>query len=263
MAKIKPEGALYEGVREEIARRIHAGTYAPNSALPSISALTAEFQVSAITVKRALRDMQTVGLIRSVPGFATIVRRQQRFIRDLDTAFGSTENAQHLGKQASIRLIAVAHRKIDDPAFEHFAPPSGYALNVQRIVLIDDEPLTYDSVFLTMAADDDLLEALSTMFTYEVLRDRGFPVKSTRMLIDAAPASPEVQKAFSVSNGFPTLRRIYHHITADPSVAVYGMSAAPFDRMACAVELRPPVRRMRRRTPAQASEDSPSKEWKK
>lgn len=260
MAKIKPEGALYEGVREEIARRIQGGTYAPDSALPSIAALTAEFQVSAITVKRALRDLQTVGLIRSVPGFATIVRRQQRFIRDLDTAFGSSENARHLGQHASIRLLGVGHRKIDDPAFEIFAPPTGYALNVQRIVLIDEVPLTYDSVFLTLPADDALLEALGTTFTYEVLRDRGFPVKSTRMLIDAAPASPEVQKAFSVSNGFPTLRRIYHHITADPSVAVYGMSAAPFDRMACAIELRPPVIRTRRRTPAQVSDMSPSEE---
>jgi DNA-binding GntR family transcriptional regulator len=252
MVRIRPEGALHEGVREEVARRINCGTYPPDATLPSISALAAEFQVSAITVKRALRDLQTVGLLRSVPGFATIVRRQQRFIRDLDTAFGSSENARHVGSRASIRLLAVGHRKIDDPAFEIFAPPGGYVLNVERVVLIDGVPLTYDSVFLTMAADDALIEALGTTFTYELLRDRGVPVKRTRMIIDAAPASPEVQNVFSVSNGYPTLRRIYQHITADPAVAVYGMSAAPFDRLACTVELRPPLMRARRATRSRA-----------
>jgi DNA-binding GntR family transcriptional regulator len=130
---------------------------------------------------------------------------------------------------------------MDDPAFETFAPPAGYLLNVQRIVFIDELASTYDSVLLRLNVDAALIEALPTKFTYEVLKDHGIPVKRTRMAIDAAPASAEVQNAFSVPTGFPTLRRIYHHITADPSIAVYGMSVAPFDRLACTIELRPSV----------------------
>jgi hypothetical protein len=66
--------------------------------------------VSAITVKRAIRDLQTVGLVRFVPGFATIVHRRQRFIRDLDLGVGSPENAKRLGQEASIKLVSVAHQ---------------------------------------------------------------------------------------------------------------------------------------------------------
>lgn len=231
--------ALHENAREEISQRIQNGRYAPGAALPSTMALASEFGVSAITIKRALRDLQTAGLIRSVPGLGTFVREQRRFVRDLDISFASQEDIARLGQKTSIELLGIGQRKIDNPVFDIFSAPPGFMLNVQKVIYIDEIATMYDSAFISMPLDSKLAEELSRKFIYEVLNDRGITVTSNRIVIDAAPASSEVQRVFSVPNGYPTLRRAYHFKTIDPDIAVYGLAEAPFDRFACTIELKP------------------------
>lgn len=238
MSLSKQPAALHQTVREELARRIGRGDYGSSEPLPSTTALSAEFGVSAITVKRALRDLQTAGLLRSTPGLGTFVREQRRFVRDLDLSFTSVEDLKRMGKKASMRLISVGRRKLEDPAFEALGAPFGYMLNIQKMISVDDVAITFDNAFITTSLDNHLIEEFGQKFIYEVLNAHGMEVTSTRVVIDAAPASREVQQEFGVPNGYPTLRRLYHFRTTDPGISVYGLAEAPFDRLACTIERR-------------------------
>jgi DNA-binding GntR family transcriptional regulator len=235
-AAIRSNSALHESVREELAGRIDRGVYALDEPLPSTTALADEFRVSAITIKRAVRDLQTAGLLRSTPGLGTFVREQHRFIRDLDASFTSVEDLEKSGQKASIQLLSIARRHIDQKTFAPLSPPSGYMLNVQKLIAVDGLVITYDSAFITSSLDDRLLKEFGHKFIYEALNEHGLPVIHTHVVIDAAPASPEVQQAFSVPNGYPTLRRLYRFKTIDPNVSVFGLAEAPFDRFACTIE---------------------------
>src|SRR5262249_14297927 len=90
--------ALHDTVREEILRRVNANEYEVGVPLPSAAALAAEFDVSPITVKRALRDLQPAGILRAVPGLGTFVRERQKFVRDLDFSLSSLSDARRLGR---------------------------------------------------------------------------------------------------------------------------------------------------------------------
>lgn len=238
MANLRTAVALHDAVRTEIARRVNAQDYEVGVPLPSAAALVREFGVSAITIKRALRDLQAAGTLRSVPGLGTFVREQRRFVRDLSRLPSLTDDAREAGFKMSSNLISVTQEKIKDPNFKHFSPPERFLLNVKKIILADGKPFAFDSVYICAPVTDEMIDEFGEDFVYEVLARNGHEIVSRRVLIDAAPASPEVQQIFSVMNGYPTLRRFYHLATADPSVALYGLVESPFDRLACIAELK-------------------------
>ncbi len=75
---------LYEMVRQTITDRVNKGIYKPDVALPSVQGFVAELGVSAITICRALTDLQNAGLLRAVPGLGTFVNSSRRFVRHLN-----------------------------------------------------------------------------------------------------------------------------------------------------------------------------------
>lgn len=231
---------LHEAVRQEIVRRIKAKTYRAGEALPSAAELAREFDVSAITIKRALRDLRTCGVLRTVPGRGTFVRDQRRFIRDLGFSLSSLDDARRLGLMTSIRLISITRERVADPGFELFDVPNEFMLCVRKVILLEDNALMHDTSYLPSSISDDILEVFARRFLVDALNELGMEFKGTRLVIDAAPASLEIQAAFDLPTGYPTLRRLYALDTADPDFSIFGIAEAPFDRLACTVELGSP-----------------------
>lgn len=229
--------ALHKNVRLEIMRRVRAGEYALGQALPSAAALAEEFGVSAITVKRALRDLQPAGILRSVPGLGTFVRDQRRFIRDLDFSLTSHEDALRLGLKPSIHLVSLTQEKISDPAFDALEAPDGLMLCVRKVIFTDGTPIMYDTSYLPRSLSDEVVDEFGEKFISDALRDHGTQFTKTKLLIDAAPASEQAQQTFAIRNGYPMLRRLYRLNTTDRSFSVFGVTESPFDRLACVVEL--------------------------
>ena len=62
-------------IADVLRGRIASGEYPPGSALPAITALAAEFGVTTNTVRKALGILKDAGLIESVPGYGTFVRK--------------------------------------------------------------------------------------------------------------------------------------------------------------------------------------------
>jgi GntR family transcriptional regulator len=76
--KIDPDSPEHPYVQlaSQIRDRIRLGRIGPR--MPSIMELASETDLSAATVKRALRVLRDEGLIYSVPGRGTFVKRKDR-----------------------------------------------------------------------------------------------------------------------------------------------------------------------------------------
>ncbi|RUU94419.1 MULTISPECIES: GntR family transcriptional regulator [unclassified Mesorhizobium] len=228
---------LHEKVRQEIMRRVTENDYKVGEPLPSVAALAEEFGVSAITIKRALRDLQPTGILRSVLGLGIFVRERRRFIRDLNFCVTSTGDSLRFGQRPSIQLTSVTRERIRNPAFSEFDAPTGKMLCIRRIISAEETPIMFDTSYLPLSLNDKVVDEFGEKFVSDALRDQGRRFRKTKLLVDAAPASEEAQQAFGIPNGYPTLRRLYHLTTADPSFSVFGIAESPFDRLACSVEL--------------------------
>jgi DNA-binding GntR family transcriptional regulator len=233
--------SLHEIVRAEIQKRVSTQVYAPGTAIPSTSMLSEEFDVSPITIKRALRDLQSAGLLTSTPGKGTYVKEQRRFLRELDVWMSSMDNARKLGFEPTMELVSITREKINDPTMEVFNPPAEAVLCVRKLILADGVPIMYDATFLSAELDSVIVDEFAERFVTDALHRHDVDVTNTRLVIDAAPASLGAQQAFSVPNGYPVLRRLYHITTTRPGISVFGIVESPFDRLACSVNLAGPA----------------------
>lgn len=84
----RPSTPLYKQVLQSLRSRIVDGTYAIGTTLPTEAELVAEFGVSRHTVREALRQLRTDGLLESKQGSGTTVTgapSQQAFVHEVDT----------------------------------------------------------------------------------------------------------------------------------------------------------------------------------
>lgn len=225
--------ALHEKIRNEIMRRILRDEYKVGYLIPSAVALAGEFGVSAITVRRALRDLQPTGAIRTIPGLGTFVPERRRFVRELDFSLASVTEAREIGLKTLVQLASVTRERIRTPMLREFDAPSSAMVCIRQIVSIDGTPTIFGTSYLPLALNDNAVDDCRHKFVADALRDRGIRFRDTRLLIVAAPASQEAQQAFGIPNGYPTLRRLYQLTTADRSFSVFGIAESPFDRLAC------------------------------
>jgi DNA-binding GntR family transcriptional regulator len=168
----------------------------------------------------------------------------RRFVRHLnrvrDPHYGAFEDAQVQGKTATSRVLSVELRDPQDPAFQSFDIAKSKHICINKLVLIDEEPMTLEHTFVTMPIDSDLLDELAAGLMYRVLRRRKFQLLRNRFYFDAAPASPDVSATLGVPAGYPTIRHFYNPVIKGGPFSIYGVSIAPFDRLAYAVDLAAP-----------------------
>jgi GntR family transcriptional regulator of arabinose operon len=81
MPKSEPAKPLYQMIVDRLSRDITAGRYKPGHKFPSEAALVKKFNVSRITVTRAVRELQERGFVDRVAGSGTYVRDPVRRAR--------------------------------------------------------------------------------------------------------------------------------------------------------------------------------------
>ncbi|SEK13471.1 GntR family transcriptional regulator [Paraburkholderia diazotrophica] len=228
---------LHEVVRAEISRRIADGIYKPGDAIMSTAQLGEEFGVSSITVKRALRDLQSAGVLTSIPGKGTFVKDRRRFIREVDVCMSSQDDARRHGFDTKIELVSITKERITDPALGVFNVPSKVLLCVRKVIYADGVPIMYDSSYVPTHIADEIVDEFGELYIVDALRRHNVDIEDVSIIIDASPASADAQRIFSVPNGYPTLRRLYDIKSKDPAMFVIGIVESPFDRLACSVKL--------------------------
>ena len=68
------EKPMYEQIKDAVRQAAVNGEVADNEMLPSVRQLSADLNVSAITVKRAYSDLEREGLIYTAAGKGTFIR---------------------------------------------------------------------------------------------------------------------------------------------------------------------------------------------
>ena len=89
---------VYQQIADELRTRIHRGVYPPGSQLPSESDLVAEFDVTRITVRRALAVLENEGLAELVRGKGMFVPEPPPVL-----ALRTSGSAEPLGRQVKVR----------------------------------------------------------------------------------------------------------------------------------------------------------------
>jgi GntR family transcriptional regulator len=133
---------LYEQIKHIIRSQILSGEYSYGSRLPTEEEYCQQFGVSAITVKRALNELVTAGLISRRQGSGTIVTR-----KPVDESFASTagfsEVARRNARKPESRVLKISRVEPSPSLLKTFqlSPGAGIRfMSFQRLMSTDGRP---------------------------------------------------------------------------------------------------------------------------
>lgn len=192
----------HEQVSNWLRSRIEEGVYAPDGQLPSEKELCERFQVSRITVRRALQTLENEGFIYRRQGLGSFAsqRVKQGLVRLTDFA----QDMERAGLEASSRVLHHAQ----EPASSAVATvldvePGTLVVRLDRLRLGNGLPIAFDRTWLPLFYAQ-LLEGRDMEHTtiYRILeQDYDIPVLGGRYRIEAANAAPDVAAILEVPKG--------------------------------------------------------------
>ncbi|HUF36998.1 MAG TPA: GntR family transcriptional regulator [Anaerolineales bacterium] len=133
---------LYEQIKQIIRFQILSGEYTFGSRLPTEEEYCQAFSVSAITVKRALNELASAGLVSRRQGSGTIVTRQPVDDNFKLTA-GFSEIARLSGRKPYSRILKIHTVPATPNLLKTFQLPANSEIrfmSFQRLMMTNDRP---------------------------------------------------------------------------------------------------------------------------
>ena len=204
--------SLHRQIFLVIRDRILAGAYAGGESLPSEDALSRMFQVSRVTMRAALANLEADGLIERRHGIGTfVVERTDRPaihapISDL------LAHIADVRRTTSVKLLELALVKAPVAVQTQFGTSDAVFQRAVRLRSMHEVPIFYVVTYVPeKIARRFTRKQMSGPSLYQLLRGQGFNIKSGRQVVSAALADPTVAAALEVDVGAPLLqiRRIH------------------------------------------------------
>ncbi|MEN8516774.1 GntR family transcriptional regulator [Burkholderia sp. RS02] len=211
---------LYVQIKDTLRARILDGTYAPHSRMPSEHELCAMFDVSRITVRQALGDLQKEGLLFKLHGKGTFVSKPKAF-QNVTSLQGFAEAMSSMGYEIVNQLRSVRTVKADRHLATKLHVPEGAPLvEIHRVRLLNREPVSLEQTWVPEALGKRLAGAdLATRDIFLILEnDCGIPLGHADVSINAILADDEIVDALRVEESSPVLRieRLTHDASGAP-----------------------------------------------
>ncbi|MCG5077720.1 GntR family transcriptional regulator [Paraburkholderia tagetis] len=199
---------LYARIKNTLRSRILDGTYAPHSQMPSEYALCAMFDVSRITVRQALGDLQNEGLVFRLHGKGTFVSKPKAF-QNVTSLQGFAEAMSSMGHEIVNQLRAFRIVEASGHVAQKLDLPEGARVaEIHRVRVLDREPVSFELTWVPEPLGKRLAGAdLATRDIFLILEnDCGVPLGHADVSIDAMLANDEIARALRVQEGSPVLR---------------------------------------------------------
>ena len=108
---------LYFQIEQDLASLITSGTLAPGSQLPSEEELVQRYGVSRTTVRKAVQELDRLGLIEIRRGRGTFVRTG-KITQEFTELTGFVEDMVAMGLQPSAKVLGTAPVEVAEQALD-------------------------------------------------------------------------------------------------------------------------------------------------
>jgi GntR family transcriptional regulator len=148
IASLKPLAysiPLYIQIAEGLIGQIEAGDLSPGDQLPPERELSQQLGVNRMTLRRALRVLESQGLVVRRHGVGTYIA-EPKIDRSMDVVFRFSRGMQKRGFTPGARLISLEQSNLDGSlARELRVPVSALAYRILRLRSINLEPVLLES----------------------------------------------------------------------------------------------------------------------
>ena len=202
-----PEGGKARRVYLLLKDRIARGDYPEGTALPGEQRLAMEFDVSRVTIRRALDVLHADALIEKRPGSGTIVRSGRSaaiLAGDFTTLM---PQLIEMSQRTEARLLAYSYGQPSQTVARAMGlDPHDRVQTAVRVRLIEGAPFSHLTTHVPERIARNYSEAdLATTPLFRLLERGGVRIDTAHQTVSAALASPEVAEALEIPVGGPLL----------------------------------------------------------
>ncbi|VFS65522.1 GntR family transcriptional regulator [Salmonella enterica subsp. diarizonae] len=197
---------LYKQLEAALKEAIARGEYKPGQQIPTENELSARWQVSRVTVRKALDALTRENLLTRVSGKGTFVS-SEKFQRSMTGIMSFSELCQSQGRRPGSRTIKSVFESVDDETKALLNMNDGEkAVVIERIRYADDVAVSLETVHLPPRFAFLLEEDLNNHSLYECLREKyHLWFTHSRKMIELVYASFEVAHYLGVNEGYPLI----------------------------------------------------------
>ncbi|PCI44220.1 MAG: GntR family transcriptional regulator [Alphaproteobacteria bacterium] len=199
---------LYHQLYVLIREKIFSGVYANGTLIPTEKALEKMFDVSRITVKRALDELAKESLVARQRGRGTTVTFNNPVSHSSGNMAGLIEDMQNIAKETTVTILEFDYIKAPPQAVDALKlDPAAIVQKAIRIRHKDQMPFSYVVTYLP--------EEIGQTFKYEELEAHpilaliersGIAISRARQTITAALADSVTAPALRVNMGSPLIK---------------------------------------------------------
>lgn len=199
---------FYFQLKKVLAEEIAAGRWAVGERLPSEPAICRHFDVSRTTVRQALAELESEGMIRREKGRGTFVAQPRGSAWLLQSSHGFFEEAVKAGRTVTSRVLRRAEGPLPTWACDALnLPADSEGVTLERLRWLDDRLVMYVINHLPARLAETVLSAdLENGSLYRTLEEReGLTVFGGRRLVEAVTALEDLASLLEVEPGSPLL----------------------------------------------------------
>jgi len=183
------------------------GQWQEGDPIPTEREICQTYDVSRITVRRAIDELVREGYLVTRQGKGTFVAKP-KIQRHLSQLKSFSEEMAEEGHRAGSRLLSLRHEQaVGDVAAALGVENGTWIWIVERLRLADDEPMGISRAHLRLPpgvylTPDELREKTSL---WGILREKGIQFASSEVTIQAVAATEQEAKLLDVEPGAPLL----------------------------------------------------------
>jgi GntR family transcriptional regulator len=202
------DSLLYSRVETVLAGEIAEGDMKAGDQLPTEDSLIERFEVSRITVRRAIQNLVGRGLVEIRRGKGTFVA-SPKITQELTELTGFVEDMRGLGRKPTARVISKETVTADTTVAGHLALTKGErVVRIRRVRLADGVPISFDETYLPLEIGNKIItNNLKVEPIFSLLeRKYNVPLIEAEYKLEAVAAETEVAAALRVKQGSPIFR---------------------------------------------------------
>jgi len=229
---------LHLVISETLRDRITHSNYQPGEQLPSEHQLMAEFGASRTTIRRALANLVSQGLVMVHQGKGAFVAEQQKVTYSLTNPLIFL--ADDLARQGiTLSVQTVLFELVMAPSevrrILNLPKDSPAAYLQKKLLLMNGVPGGIDITYLLPELGSALMSELQQRMTFPVLEEHGVPIERIDAILECTTATYEYGQYLEVPLGHPLI--VYRHTayTTGDRPVVHGESISRADRFCYSV----------------------------